>query len=164
MVAIGLGPGPKNVLAEFPDGKRVVFPYRVWKYQYAQRSNLAEQKKEYRAVHGFVQFEPREGEAGGKTVRNITVRQAGFGPYAVRVSATLWPSHAHVPVEEGDLVTLEGSYTQNKSKDKDDNPITYHNISVARIKVFGQGDSGSDSRAETVNVGASDTDDEDLGF
>ena len=127
---------------------------------------MAEQKKEYRAVHGFVQFEPRDGEAGGKSVRNITIRQVGFGPYAVRVSATLWPSHAHVAVEEGDLVTLEGSYTQKKGKDKNDNPITYHNISVSRIKVFGQGDTGSDSPAETTNGGANDApdDDEDLGF
>jgi hypothetical protein len=125
---------------------------------------LSEQKAEYRAVLGFVQFEPRDGEAGGKAVRNITVRQNGFGPYAVRVSATLWPSHAHVEVNEGDLVALEGKYTQNKGKDKNENPVTYHNISVTKIAVLGNGDSGE--RAETVNTPAADdgADDEDLGF
>lgn len=122
------------------------------------------EKQEYRAVLGFVQFEPREGEAGGKPVRNITVRTVGFGPYAVRVSATLWPSHGHVEVNEGDLVAFEGKYTQNKGKDKNDNPITYHNISVSKIKVLGAADEGA--REETVNTSAAadDGDDEDLGF
>ncbi len=121
------------------------------------------EKAEYRGVLGFVQFEPREGEAGGKAVRNITVRQVGFGQFAVRVSATLWPSHAHVEVEEGDLVAFEGKYTQNKGKDKNENPITYHNISVTKIKVLGQGDSGE--QVETTNTAVSDdTPDEDLGF
>lgn len=164
MLAIGPGPGPKNVLAEFPGGKRVVFPYRVWKYQHAQRSNLAAEKKQYRTVMGIVQFEPREGEAGDKPVRNITVRQNGFGPTAVRVSATLWPSHAHVKVDEGDVVILDGSYTAKKGQDKNGNPITYHNLSVSKIAVLGKADGGSDSQTETTNGGVNDTDDEDLGF
>lgn len=123
------------------------------------------EKKEYRTVHGIVQFEPREGEAGGKPIRNITVRQAGFGKFAVRVSATLWPSHAHVKVAEGDVVTLEGAYTMNTSTGQDGEPRTFHNLSVNRIFVHGASDAGA--QTGTVNTGGSsadDSDDDDLGF
>jgi hypothetical protein len=74
--------------------------------------------KQYRVVSGIVQFPPRDGEAGGKAVRNISVRQAGFGPTAVTVSATLWPSHADVKVDQGDVVTLEGSYTRTRPRSR----------------------------------------------
>jgi hypothetical protein len=122
-------------------------------------------EKQYRTVFGIVQFEPREGEAGGKPVRNITVRQTGFGDKAVRVSATLWPSHAHVEVEEGDVVVFEGAYTQNKGKDKNDNPITYHNVSVNRIAVLGKSDGGEETdTVNTASAAADPGDDEDLGF
>ena len=120
------------------------------------------EKKEYRTVFGIVQFEPREGEAGGKPVRNITVRQTGFGPTAVRVSATLWPSHGHVKVEEGDVVVIEGAYSQNKGKDKNENPITYHNISVNKIAVLGKADGGA--QTDTVNTTADADDDEEVPF
>lgn len=33
MICIGRGPGPKNVLVQQPDGKKVVVPYPVWKYR-----------------------------------------------------------------------------------------------------------------------------------
>jgi hypothetical protein len=114
-------------------------------------------------VFGIVQFEPREGEAGGKPVRNITVRQTGFGPTAVRVSATLWPSHAHVGVEEGDVVVIEGAYTQNKGTDKNEQPITYHNLSVNRIAVLGKSDAGA--KEDTVNTAAASDDElDEIGF
>jgi hypothetical protein len=108
-------------------------------------------EKEYRVVHGIVQFEPKESEAGGKTVRNLAVRQTGFREQAIRVSATLWPSHAHVEVAEGDVVTLEGSYTRNTGE-KDGVKVTYHNISVSRILVHGNTDAGV--KTDTVNTDA----------
>lgn len=121
--------------------------------------------KQYRTVFGIVQFEPREGEAGGKPVRNITVRQTGFGPTAVRVSATLWPSHGHVQVEEGDVVVIEGAYTQNKSTGQDGEERTFHNLSVNRIAVLGKSDGGRE--AGTVNTPSSSSSDDaldDIGF
>lgn len=124
---------------------------------------MAESNKQYRTVVGFVQFPPREGEAGGKPIRNITVRTAGFREQAVRVSATLWPSHENVKVEEGDLVALEGSYTQNKSTNEETGETrTFHNISVSRISVLGQGDAGK--RVDTVNTDDADADDSDIPF
>lgn len=114
-------------------------------------------------MHGIVQFPPREGDAGGKAVRNITIQQAGFGPTAVKVSATLWPSHKHVEVEQGDVVTLEGKYSSNKGTvqqgENAGKEVTYHNLSVSRISVNGaKADSGV--KEDTVNdEAAADTDD-----
>jgi hypothetical protein len=89
------------------------------------------------------------------------VQQAGFGPTAVRVSATVWPSHAHVALAQGDVVTLEGSYTQNKSTNEETGETrTYHNISVLRLKNHGPLDAGT--KTETVNT--PDAADEDIPF
>jgi len=109
-----------------------------------------------------VAFEPREAEAAGQQVRNITVQQTGFGQTAVRVGATLWPSHAHVKVAQGDVVTLEGSYTPRTTTDDDGNEKKFHNISVTRIFVHGAADQGK--REETVNTGSDDVTDDDVPF
>lgn len=122
---------------------------------------MAEQEKQYRAVIGRVQFEPREGEAGGKAVRNIVVREVGFAKQSVRVSATLWPSHSHIKIAEGDLVFMEGTYSQN-TVDTDDGPRTYHNLSVNSILNLGACDSGK--RAEVTNAVVDDADDDDIPF
>lgn len=100
-------------------------------------------EKKYRTVTGVVQFEPRESETkDGTEIRNITVRQTGFKENAIRVGATLWPSHSHVEVEKGDFVVLEGSYSQNKGENSDGERITYHNLSVSAILNLGQVDFG----------------------
>lgn len=103
---------------------------------------MSEKKAQFRTVTGFIQFDPREGQAGGKDVRNITIRQVGFREQAVLVSATLWPSHEHVAVEKGDLVTIDGSYKANQQTKEDGSKVVYHNISVGRIFVHGKGDAG----------------------
>lgn len=110
---------------------------------------------QYRGVIGIVQFDPREGTAKGKPVRNIRVNSFGFGPYAVAVDATLWPSHADCPVAKDDLVVLEGKYSKNEKDDK-----TYHNISVTRFKNLGQVESGTkpDVDANDADVDAADDD------
>ena len=122
---------------------------------------MAEQEKQYRAVLGRVQFEPRDNEAGGKPVRNIVVREVGFKEQSVRVSATLWPSHSHVAVEEGDLVFLEGTYNAN-TVDTDNGPRTYHNLSVNSILNLGKTDGGK--RADVANAVVEPEDDDDIPF
>jgi hypothetical protein len=111
---------------------------------------MAGAKKTYRTIFGVVQFDVKEGEAAGQTVRNIVVKQTGFGAQAVNVYATLWPKHDGFAVERGDVVALEGSYTsrdgQNTTTGED---VTYHNISVTRIAVLGKMDEGS--AEEVVN-------------
>ena len=121
---------------------------------------MAAAKKQYRTVFGTVQFAPKEGEAAGQTVRNIVVKQAGFGAQAINVYATLWPKHNGVEIEKGSVVCMEGSYTsrdgQNKTTGED---VTYHNLSVLKIKVFGAMDEGVDE--EVVTSDDSDPVDED---
>lgn len=94
-------------------------------------------------------------------MRNIVVQQNGFGPTAVRVYATVWPSHAHIDLKQGDVVTFEGPYTPNKVTG-DDGTRTFHNISVSRLYKHGAVDGGK--REETVNTAAPDVDDEDIPF
>jgi hypothetical protein len=107
----------------------------------------------YRTFCGFVKFEPKEAEAGGKDVRQIVFRNAGIKEQAIDVRATLWPSHEDVPVAQGDWVEVEGKFTVNKTEDK-----TYFNLSVSRIRVNGVTYEGT--REETTNGGANDTDDD----
>jgi hypothetical protein len=116
---------------------------------------------EYRGVIGIVQFPPRDGEANGKPVRNIRVNSFGFGPYAVPVDATLWPSHEDVEVAENDLVALEGKYNKT-NKTVNGEPRTYHNISVTRFKNLGQVESGT---KPDVDENATDAEpDDDIPF
>lgn len=107
-------------------------------------------------------FEPREAEAAGQQVRNISVTQTGFGPTAVRVGATLWPSHSHVKVAQGDVVTLEGSYNKRTTQDDEGNDRVFHNISVTRIFNFGPADQGK--KNETVNTESDEASDDDIPF
>lgn len=118
-------------------------------------------EKEYRTIVGIVQFDPKEQSAGGKDVRNIVVRNSGFGPTAVRVSATLWPSHDRVAVEKGDVVVLDGVYSKNESTGQDGVKRTFHNLSVNQIAVLGKADSGS--RVEVENA-EDDSGDDDIPF
>ena len=118
---------------------------------------------QFRTVMGIVQFPPREGKAGGKDVRNITISQNGFGPTAVKVSATLWPSHAHVPVEENDVVIVEGKYSQNTTTNEETGEKrTFHNLSVTRVAVLGRADSGK--KVDTENTTSEPADDSDIPF
>jgi len=101
-----------------------------------------------------VAFEPRESEAAGQAIRNITIT----GVDRLRYGATLWPSHAHVKVAQGDVVTLEGSYNKRTTNDDEGNEKVFHNISVNRILVNGAADQGK--KNETVNTDDSVNDDD----
>ena len=120
---------------------------------------------QFRTIAGVVQFDPREGNAGGKDVRNITVRTTGVKEQSMKVGATLWPSHAHVAVEKGDFVVLEGKFSRNQGTNQQGEAVTYNNLSVTNILVVGNLDSGRDE--ETVNTGTSDSadvEDDDIPF
>jgi hypothetical protein len=112
----------------------------------------------YRSFIGFVKFDPNEGEANGKQVRTFVIRQTGVKDQAIDIRATLWPSHDHVELEQGDAVLIEGKFTVNK-KEKDGETVTYFNLSVSNIFNFGPGDRGV--REETTNGGSNDVDDTD---
>jgi predicted HTH transcriptional regulator len=120
---------------------------------------LADQKKIFRSILGTVEFEPRENEVKGKKVRNITVAQFGTKQQAIKIGATLWPSHAHIEVSKGDIVAMRGAFTQNTQTKEDGSSITYNNLSVTAFKVLGQLDEGV--KPETENTPAEDAGDED---
>ena len=112
----------------------------------------------YRSFIGFVKFEPREGEAGGKPIRSFVIREVGVKDQAIDVRATLWPSHDHVELDQGTLVAVEGKFSVNKTE-KDGEKVVYHNLSVSNIVVLGEGDRGT--RAESTD---DDVDDDDEAY
>jgi len=114
-------------------------------------------------VLGAIQFDPDEAEANGKAVRNIVIQQNGFGPTAVRVNATVWPSHAHIPLKKGDVVAIEGAYKSNRTTDQNGNERTFHNVSVTRLAVLGTVDAGvQDGQSSTAS--AADASDDEIPF
>lgn len=125
---------------------------------------MADQQKQYRAVVGIVQFDPQEREANGKPVRTIVVRNVGIKEQAMRVNATIWPSHAHVEISKDDVVLMEGPFTVNKKRGDGGETRTYYNLSVSRLLVLGRADAGKS--VERVNTDEDDEveDDEDIPF
>lgn len=131
---------------------------------------MAEKKNEYRTIVGLVKYPVRTGEVTVRDeevqVRNFVVRQTGVKDQAIDVAATLWPSHEHVELEQGDFVVMEGKLTPRKGTKKDDEgneiPTTFFNFSVAGIKVFGPLDFGDRDGGSTASSRAAETDDEDV--
>lgn len=119
-------------------------------------------EKTYRTVAGFVQFDPKEAEAAGKQVRNIVIREVGFAEQSVRVYVTVWPSHADFEIKRGDFLAVEGSYSRGSGRDKDDNKVTYHNLSASKIAKLGEADEGK--RPDVENDTNDDDVDSDLPF
>lgn len=116
----------------------------------------------FRTFYGVVQFPPREGQAAGKDVRNITLRPSGVKEQALLVSATLWPSFAHVEVEEGDAVIIEGKFQRNVTE-KDGEKKVYNNLSTTGILVLGKLDEGV--RVDVENAApADDVEDDDIPY
>lgn len=107
---------------------------------------------EYIGVSGFVQFDVKEREVGERTVRDVVVRQTGST--GTNINATLWPDFKDVEVEKGDFVAMEGKYSKT-TKDTENGPRTYHNLSVQRIRV--EQDVVEAPKPDTVNA-ASDED------
>lgn len=107
------------------------------------------ERKDYKTVVGFIQFDVEGRTVAEKAVRSFTVRSAG-GTGGL-VSLTVWPSHADVPLEKGDLVIAEGSFSQT-TKDTENGPRTYNNLSVINLVRF-PGNRGT--KPDTVNTGSS---------
>ncbi len=123
---------------------------------------MSENAKQYRVFTGIAQWDPREGEAAGKKVRNVTIRAAGVKEQSILVSLTLWPSHAHVDIAQGDAVVVEGVFTRSTSPDDQGNTRTYNNLSVSRLLKLGAADAGKrdDAPAEVDEPDETDEDDD----
>lgn len=119
-------------------------------------------EKTYRTVIGVVQFDPKEGEAAGKPVRNIVIRQVGFKEQSVNAYVTVWPSHADIEIERNDVLIVEGTYNQGKGTAQDGSTRVYHNISATRIGKLGQAVEGKRPEVEGSDDDAAD--DSDIPF
>ena len=115
---------------------------------------------EWRTLFGVVQFDPVRRDVNGKEVLSVTIRTAGAKEESRSVSCTLWPSHEALfdGVSKGDAVVVEGKFSVGKGTDKDGNPKTYLNLSVARILVLGQTDPGEP--VETTDSDGNEPDDD----
>jgi len=114
----------------------------------------------WRTLFGVVQFDPTERDVNGKTVLSVTIRTAGLKDQSVQVSCTLWPSHAHLfdSVEKGQAVVVEGKFSANKGTDKEGDPKTYLNLSVARFLSLGALDPGEEVETTDSDGDAPDDD------
>lgn len=120
-------------------------------------------EKVYRTCIGIVQFDPKEGEAAGKPIRNIVIRQVGFKEQSVNVYVTVWPSHADVEIARNDVLIVEGSFSQGKGEDKNTGAArVYNNISATRIAKLGSASEGK--RIEVEGSSDDDVADEDIPF
>lgn len=108
---------------------------------------------QYRTITGFIQFDPTDREVNGKDVRSVVVKQTGLKDQAQNISVTVWDDHAHVALEKGDFVAIDGKFTTNQGKDKEGNPKTYFNLSAATILVIGKGDKGTESETTESDAG-----------
>ena len=124
--------------------------------------------KVYRTVVGVVEFEPNESTTkAGQDIRNILVSQTGFKENAIKISATIWDSHAHVDVAKGDVVVLKGSFDRNTGTNKAGEKVIYNNLSVSSILVLGAMDEGvrdDDERGSRSNSDAADDEDDDIPY
>lgn len=84
----------------------------------------------------------------------------------MKVGATIWPSHAHVAVEKGDVVVLEGKFSRNQGTNQAGEPVTYNNLSVSAIRNLGPMDYGTkvDDEAQTSGPADDSSDDDDIPF
>jgi hypothetical protein len=91
--------------------------------------------KQYATVVGFVQF-PVEKRAlpSGQEVRDVTVRPAGVDTPLVR--GTLWPEFDSVEVGEGDLVAIDGEYTERTGQNREGGSVTYRNVNIKKLAVL----------------------------
>lgn len=122
---------------------------------------MSDNAKQYRVFTGIVQWDPRDGEAAGKKVRNATIRAAGLKEQSVLVSLTLWPSHAGTDIKQGDVVTAEGVFTRSTAEDSQGNTRTYNNLSVSRLLKHGAADAGKRDDTPAASDEPDETDEDD---
>lgn len=91
--------------------------------------------KQYATVVGFVQFPVEERSLpSGQKVRDVTVRPSGVDTPLVR--GTLWPEFDSVEVNEGDLIGIDGEYTERTGQNREGGSVTYRNVNIKKLAVI----------------------------
>jgi hypothetical protein len=84
-------------------------------------------KKVYKTVAGFVQFDPNVRDHNGREIVDVLIQNLA-NQQNVRV--TVWPE-AELTVEKGDFIAANGEFT---TRDKDG--VTYYNLSAINDRIF----------------------------
>lgn len=113
---------------------------------------------DYVTVAGFVAFDPRPRDAGGKAVRDVMIQNIGSRK---DFNITIWPEKAHVEINKGDFIVVNGAYSTRVTQNKEGAAVTYHNVSASRLVRFpGEADGvGAASVLSSVTVPADDDED-----
>lgn len=95
-------------------------------------------EKTYVTAVGFVQFDPQEREANGKTVRDIVIKTPGGDGKNIRI--TVWPEIQGADViEKGDFVAVDGGFTSSTYQAQDGSQKVSLQISAYNLAILGKG-------------------------
>lgn len=106
-------------------------------------------KKPYVTAVGFVQFDPQQREANGKTVTDLVIKLPGGEQTMVRI--TVWPEIQVDHIEKGDFIAVDGQFSSNTYQASDGSTKTSLQISAFNLAVLGK----AVARAEREVVGGS---------
>ena len=91
---------------------------------------------QYVSVAGFVQFDPNERDANGKTVTEFFIKTLGGDSKNIRV--TLWPETKAEAPEKGDFVAVDGKYSTSTYQGQDGSQRTSYQVSAVYYAKLGE--------------------------
>lgn len=97
---------------------------------------MSDNAPQYVTALGFVQFEPVERDANGKTVTEFVIKTQGGDSKNIRV--TVWPETKLGPVAIGDFIAVDGKFTSSTYQGQDGSPKTSLQISASTIAKLGE--------------------------
>lgn len=116
---------------------------------------MSDNKKPYVTAIGFVQFDPQEREANGKTVRDIVIKTSGGDGKNIRI--TVWPEIQGADViEKGDVVAVDGGFSSSTYQAQDGSQKTSLQISAYSIAVLGKSLPRADREVESKATGSAE--------
>lgn len=98
---------------------------------------MSDTKKQYVTAEGFVQFDPQEREANGKSVRDIVIKTPGGDGKNIRI--TVWPEIQGADViEKGDYIAVDGGFSSSTYQAQDGSQKTSLQISAYNLAILGK--------------------------
>lgn len=113
-------------------------------------SIVSDSVTQYVTALGFVQFEPVERDANGKTVTEFVIKTPGGDGKNIRV--TVWPETKFGAVAVGDFVAVDGKFTSSTYQAQDGTQKTSLQISAGYIAKLGEAAERTDR--EVVSSGS----------
>lgn len=90
----------------------------------------------YVTATGFVQFDPIERDANGKSVTDVTIKLPGGDKTYIKI--TIWPElNLSAPIQKGDFIAVDGPFSSSSYQDKEGNQRTGLQISAYNLNVNG---------------------------